>query len=235
MKLYITAVALLLSVGFALAQTSTPTPINNYLKEAGDYATIYSGELEAPYNPAFYTNLPYYTSDEFVPGELVYNGTKYPGQLMRLDLHKEILVLLTPEKKINVIVDHAQTDSASLWGKTIVWFAPDEGSNMPTGYYFRLYEGNKMQLMQKNTFILRQQKNRGERRRPFDLRVRYYLFYNGTYHQVKNKSSFTKMFPQLKREINQYVKDYSLDFKKQPDKSLTLLTVFVGNNLFKKE
>ena len=40
-------------------------PIENYLKAAGDYVTIYNGEIELTYSLAQYDNLPYFQGDEF--------------------------------------------------------------------------------------------------------------------------------------------------------------------------
>ena len=39
-------------------------PIENYLKAAGDYVTIYNGEIELTYSLAQYDNLPYFQGDE---------------------------------------------------------------------------------------------------------------------------------------------------------------------------
>ncbi|NDV81181.1 hypothetical protein [Bacteroides sp. 51] len=53
-----------------------------YIKEAGDFAVIYSGELETNYNPFFYLNDPYYISQDYTVGELVYRGNTYANQKM---------------------------------------------------------------------------------------------------------------------------------------------------------
>ena len=53
-------------------------PIENYLKAAGDYVTIYNGEIELTYSLAQYDNLPYFQGDEFTTGEIIFKGNRYP-------------------------------------------------------------------------------------------------------------------------------------------------------------
>ena len=60
---HILAITALLFNGEAIY--SQTYPIENYLKAAGDYVTIYNGEIELTYSLAQYDNLPYFQGDEF--------------------------------------------------------------------------------------------------------------------------------------------------------------------------
>lgn len=227
MKRHITATVFCLFIcAFSDAQTNLQNSIADYISQTGDYAVVYNGELEVPYNASLYYYLPYYISDKYSEGEIVYNGNAYAGQLLRLDLYRENLLILTPEKKFNVVIKPGLFKKAVLHGKTVIWLKSSTTSNLPTGYYFLLYNGRDIQLLQKDLFILRKQKVRGNSRQHFDLRTRFYLLHEDVYYRVNNKQSFVKVFPQLKKEINQYVKEYSLDFKREPEKALVSLAEF---------
>ena len=71
---HILAITALLFNGEAIY--SQTYPIENYLKAAGDYVTIYNGEIELTYSLAQYDNLPYFQGDEFTTGEIIFKGNR---------------------------------------------------------------------------------------------------------------------------------------------------------------
>ena len=92
---HILAITALLFNGEAIY--SQTYPIENYLKAAGDYVTIYNGEIELTYSLAQYDNLPYFQGDEFTTGEIIFKGNRYPGLDLHLDLHKDQLCAIMKE------------------------------------------------------------------------------------------------------------------------------------------
>ena len=196
-------------------------PVVNYLQQTGDYAEIYNGKLESVYNTLIYENFPYYTNADFVDATVVYRNNYYPDQKARLDLYAEQLILLPPDKRFGVIVSSKNVQKVVMYNKSFVWLTPSKDSGLKQGYYIQLYEGRKIQLFCKQYYSLQQQQ--GKITYYFELKTRYYLFYNSKYYSVKNKGVFNKLFPQVKKQINQFVKNSHLNFKQNTDESLTLL------------
>lgn len=89
-------------------------PIENYLKAAGDYVTIYNGEIELTYSLAQYDNLPYFQGDEFTTGEIIFKGNRYPGLDLHLDLHKDQLCALTPDSHYSMIINNEGIEQVNL-------------------------------------------------------------------------------------------------------------------------
>jgi hypothetical protein len=197
--------------------------VTNYLQQAGIYADIYNGKREITYNLSQYENLPYYMNSAFAEASVFYRKNYYPKQKVRLDLFKEQLVILSPEKQYGIILDPQLVEKVQMYNKTFVWLIPPKESGLKTGYYKQLLDGRKMQLLCKENYIAEQKVNDRTAINYFSHKVRYYLSYNNQYHTVKNKGSFGKLFPQYKTQINSFVQDNQLDFKKNTEESLTSL------------
>jgi hypothetical protein len=197
-------------------------PVISYLQQAGDHAEIYNGRIETVYNILLFDNFPYYVSSDFADASLVYKNRYYPDQKARLDLYREQLIIFPPGKQIGITVNFHDVEQVNMYGKTFMRLIPSKDSGIKPGFYIKLSEKGKMQLFGKVYFVLEQrQVTYG-----FEHKMRYYLLYNNRYHHVKNNGSFTKLFPKYKKEINKFVKDQKLNFKKNPDESLISLTAY---------
>jgi len=195
-------------------------PIINYLQQAEDFAEIYNGRMEALYNITQYKNLPYYKNSDFTEASIVYKNIYYPNQKVRLDLFKEQLILLPPKKQFGIVLNFQKVEKVDMYSKTFVRLIPPPESGLKPGFYIRLFDKEKIKLYRKEHFSIQ----------PieliyygFDLGIRFYLYYNNRYYPVKNKGSFSKLFPQYKKQINKFAKDNKLNFKENPDESLTAL------------
>lgn len=199
-----------------IAQTN---PVENYLKQVGDCAEIYNGKMETNYNSLLYENLPYYKNADFTDASITYRDNYYPGQRVRLDLFKEQLILLPPEKQFGTILSSQNVEKVFMYNKTFVWLVPPKESGLKTGFYIQLLDGAKIRLLCKESFYLQSKLTTYY----FIQNVRYYFLYNDRYYPAKNKGSFTKLFPQYKKQINQFSKTHSLNFKQNADESLVSL------------
>ena len=202
------------------------TPVSKYLRQAGDYADIYNGRLETAYSTIRYKNLPYYRNANYTDATVVYKNNYYPDQKARLDLFKEQLILLAPDKRYGIILGSPNVKKVSMYDKTFIWLDPPKESELKTGYYMQIFEGEKIHLFCKEKYSPQETVSRNTVIINFDHEIRYYLLYNNRYSSVKNKNSFLKLFPKYKKQINKFVKDNQLNFKQNPDKSFTSLAIF---------
>jgi len=201
------------------------TPIEDYLQQASYHAEIYNGKVEEVYNSLIYKELPYYKNADFTESSIVYKGNYYPLQKARLDLFREQLVILSPENR-TIVLAPSNVEKAYMYGKTFVWLMPPKNSRLTSGYYMQLFDEKKIQLFCKEKYAPRKSLLNNYVVFYFDYGIRYYLLYNNRYYTVKNKSSFSKLFPQHKKQINQFVKEHPLDFKRNADESLTALAAY---------
>jgi len=198
-------------------------PVENYLKQVKDYACIYNGRLEMNYNSLIYDDLPYYKNSDFTDASIIYRNNYYPNQKVRLDLFKEQLIILSPEKQFEIIADSQDLEKVWMYNKTFIWLTPPKESGLKTGFYMQLLDRGKMQLLCKISFTMQSELTTYH----FEQSVRYYLLYNDRYYPVKDKGSFSKLFSQYKKQINQFTKEHKLNFKsKIQDYSLVSLVLY---------
>lgn len=199
--------------------------VNEYLKEAGNYAQLYNGEVATIYNPFVYKNGPYYKSEDYVVGELTYRGNMYPSQQIRLDLYKDQLVVLVPGVRLGVIVNPYNLNEANIYGRTVIYHTPLLESGLREGYYVQLHAGLTLQLLGRFTMKLSDVKD--DNRKYYYLVQRYYIVHNGTYYPVRNGSAFSKLFPTHKKEIKGFIKVNGLTFSENSrEEDLTKLAEF---------
>jgi len=203
-------------------------PVTNYLQQAGAFAEIYNGKMETPYNMVQYENLPYYMNADFTEATVVYKKNYYPNQKVRLDLYKEQLIVVPPGTQHAIVVCSSDVERVDMhkYLKTFVWLTPPKESGLKAGFYILLSDGEKIQLFCKEKYSLQQKLRQTDAISYFECDIRYYLQFKNRYYTVKNKGSFSKLFPQYKKQINKFVKDHSLDFKHQADGSLVSLSVY---------
>ena len=201
-------------------------PVVDYLQQAGDCADIYNGKMEAIYNVLYYKSLPYYMSSDYTDASIVYKSNFFPNQKVRLDLYKEQLILLPPEKQFGIIADFQNVDKVFMYNKTFKRLIPPKGSGIKQGFYIQLLEKENIHLFCKVYFNFEQNIENKKLTYGFDRKVRYYLLYKDQYYSVNNKGSFSKLFPRFKKQINRFAKDNKLDFKQNADESFTLLAGF---------
>lgn len=195
----------------------------SYLGKVDNYAALYRGEIEYFYNPYIYKSQPYYISGDFVTGDLYYDGKYYPKQRLRLDNYKGQLLILTPKNQ-SIILDFRKFEKARIHEKEIISHYPPEVSGLKTGYYISLYDGERIMLLGKEKYNFRILPSQIEY--IFDRSMNYYLIYNEKYHSVKNKRSFTRLFPEFKKQINQFSKREKLDFRERREYSLAMLSEY---------
>ena len=194
-------------------------PVANYLQQVGDYADIYNGRMETVYNILLYENLPYYMNADFTEASIIYRKNYFPNLKARLDLYREQLILLPPETQFGIIVNTQNVDKVYIYNRTFVLLNPPKESGLKQGFYMQLFEREKMQLYSKEHFFLESKQLTFN----FERKIRYYLLYNGQYFTIKNSGSFSKLFPQYKKQINKFAKEQHLNFKRDAEKSFTSL------------
>lgn len=207
------------SFSFARAQQAV---FDEYSKEAGDYAALYSGKVEVGYSPYQYINHPYLDTDEFQEGTICFNGQLYSGLKMRYDTYKKWLAVITPEKRIVLQVDMRKVDYFTMGDKK---FIPQDGN-----FVALLYESEQMRLTQHTMCGMGVPVEKGKASyRNFKQRERFNLHKEGTDYTVSSRSGFIKLFPDNKKELKKFAKEQRLDFKAYRAESLTLMTKYADS------
>ncbi|MDH6342526.1 hypothetical protein M2480_001148 [Parabacteroides sp. PFB2-12] len=212
------AIALFIA-GSVNAQTTTTRPVEEetiltYQQALGDFAIPYNGKEESAYqlNP---TNHPYWQTSEFIVGDLWYNHILYKQVAMRLNIHRDELVVLMPGKPFNIVLEKEKFNRAVLHGQTIIPSQTDLLKNAPSGdYHILLHEG--LFPIIKSYFVSLEEKIADRvLEHTFRVSEKIYVCKEGTCHPVAKKSSLLKLFPDKKKELETYIKQHKLKFNKK--------------------
>jgi len=190
--------------------------ISNYLNQADNHADIFNGRIERMYHPSMYRNFPYFMNSEFTEATIVFRGNYYPSLQARLDLHRQQLVVLPPGRQHPIAIHSQNVNRVYIHGRTFVWLTPPRNSGLDEGFYMLLMEGENIQLFSKERFIRRRDLDQARVVLSFSREVRFFLRHNDDQYQtVRNRRSFTQLFPQYRREINNFSSRNRLNFGQQ--------------------
>ena len=207
---------LLISIVFSVQvmaqerRTSADSLAVAYMKEAGSFSTLYYGCSYQGYPPA--KNHPYLKEIVYTKGLLTYQDVVYPEVMMRLDMYRDELILLTPDFR-NVVLSPEKVGYAELHGKHIIYFQTDAvPANPSSGYYFLLYDGH-CRVLEKINATLIDETTPGKLQRFFDFSTKYYLYKDGACFTIKNKKGLLKALQPYRTEIKRTISAHHLNFK----------------------
>lgn len=188
---------------------------NEFRKDAGDCAALYTGIVEEGYPSLQYVNHPYWDTDEFQNGDICYKGLLYTNIKLRYDSFKKSLIVISPEKQIGIHVDMRKVYYFILNNKKFML----QGNN----YVALLYQSPQMQLTEHLSCKLGTPVEKHNiRYQQFKRKVRYNLNLNGVNHNVYSRTSILKLFPLYKKQLKEYAKA-NLSFDTQRTKALIAL------------
>lgn len=171
----------------------------------------------------------FYQSDSWSVGTIFFRGQLFDSVYMTYDVNRDLLLIRHPTQYVfhNQAIKPIQQHISSfdIFGHHFVRM---ESGDLK-GFYDELYIGKHLKLIAK-----RHKKSVVERSVEYELDERLYFFYNGTYHQLKNKSSIIKVLSNYKKEIKGFVRNQNLLIKRGHDQDCIKLIEFLDEKLTEK-
>jgi len=183
----------------------------SYLQTVRGNSTLYYGDQQL--SPPRSSNHPYLNDVQFSKARLSYHGVIYPEALLRFDIWRNELVILSPNSRAIVLYPE-YVDFAELHGKHILYFRNDSLPGSPsTGYYILLYSG-KCKILERNTAV---RESRSTYEQYYLFKKEFYLYKDGVYHTIRNKRMLLAVLQPYKKELKQYISSRKLRFREQSD------------------
>jgi hypothetical protein len=197
---------------------------DEYVREAGDQAELFTGKIESGYPSMIYTNHPYWLNQEFCTGEVLYKGLLYKQVSLRYDAYLQQLVVNTPVKRSHVYVPMDRVERFKLEGTE---YARRNGEFMAI-----LYSSPRMELVEQVQVSLKEELVDNEKvKREFRREVKYYLLRAGQTHEVSKLKSVMKLFPGRGKALKSFAKMHQLDFGVFRQSSLITLVKYADELL----
>lgn len=197
---------------------------DEFLQEAGDQAEMFAGKVEPGYSPMVYINHPYWLSDDFLSGDVVYHGLNYRGVSLRYDAYLKQLVVKTPVKRSNVIIPMDRVEKFTMDG---IAYERRNGEMMVV-----LYSSPRIELVERMNVSVREKfVDNVKVQYEFERDMIYCLLRDGQTYEVSNLKSVSKLYPSIKKELKRFAKTYRLNFKEHSQSSLTTIVKYVDELL----
>lgn len=207
----LTIFGLLLSIHNINAQTAKETEIYNlYDKTVGKHnLDSNNGALYTnPYKTSDDINHIYFSEDKFEKGSLFYDGQIYFDTSLKYDVYRDVLIL-NPDGAsdlIGISLNKERVESFSLYNRKFVKLNKEQFAlpNLTTGYYEISANNNDFILYIKHTKAIQKRVKEDGIFYEFKANSSYLLYYMKTLYAVNSKSDILKIFPDQKKQINEF-------------------------------
>jgi len=189
-------------------------------------ARLYNGSKYSPPQQTFEEH-PNLASEDWIDGSVFYDGEFFPEVSLIYDVSSDALVTdhFPSGHPIQLISD--KIDYFSLGDRHFQRIKMESVHNsLPrTGFYEVLYDG-------KTKLIALRQKFRREKIEStkvfvlYESRDRYFIFLNGKFFPVKNKSSVLKLMEDKKQELKRFMRQKQLAFSSDRERVLKSIAEF---------
>lgn len=185
-------------------------------------AHLYNGKFHYGYSPLI-IGIPYYDSEAWQTGSVIFEDILYENVLMRYDLVKDQLIV-QDKKNSGIGVALYTPRVKSFWypGNTFYFFEKNHDSTSLTEGFYKEIEKGKVILYGRFTKFLEETINGLTLERKFQNTNKYYIVKQGVYHEVRTKKKVLNVLKEHKNEIQNFWRSRGIIFKHQSEEAITL-------------
>ena len=197
-KLFLVTVAVL---GF-LAAASAQDDYDVYMQESGGLSLLYRGRQAYIYDILF-NGTYWWSTPEFRPGTVRYNGKAYRNVPMNIDAVRQELVVQAPAGVNGKVLDNRYVDSCRIGSEKFINLQALLGPDAPGGYWQVLYDGQAKFLKQVTKKL---DSDLDGSKRAFIYKAAYAcLTEDGQFVPVRRKQQIANLYKSRKRESRHYM------------------------------
>jgi len=181
----------------------------------------------------------YFDNDTFEKGSLSYQGQKYYDTFLKYDIYRDILIL-NPQGGLlgftGISLIKEKVESFSIYNRKFVKLDKDQFhlTNFNSGYYEISEHNSDFIFYTKHSKLMQKKIDDDRITYLFSKSSLYYLFYKKTLYQINNKSEILKIFPDQKKQINEFYL-MNRDLKKNnQNQFMENLMKYINNSLSKQ-
>lgn len=199
-----------------------------YFQSLGDQSGLYNGSQYAGCPFGFRDGgHPFFYSDVFLNGSIVYDKVLYPEAHLLYDEVVEVLLFQDSTHRIQLV--NERVARFSILDNHFIRIIKDSSNRtlVKSGFYQLLYEGNTT-VLKKEVKSIREVliSNTEGIYRYIDTKKYFYIKKGNDYYLVKRKKALLQLYKDRKKELQQYIKRNKLNFKRDPDSLLAKLSAY---------
>jgi hypothetical protein len=201
----------------ALVATAVAAAQQQYNDSFGAHPQLYNGPEYVDYARRYNERIghQFFLAPDKQPGSVYYNDHYFKHLRLAYDVVLDQLVLQHPTSPLTLRLANEQVRSFSINGHRFVRLQADSsaGGVIATGYYELLADG-RVQVLARRAKRLREQLSQRLINAEFVSVDRFFIQKGGTYYAVSGKSAVTKLLADHAKEVQQFMRDKNLSFKK---------------------
>ena len=204
-------------------QAALSNSISVYYAQAADQSKLLNGNLYPEYPFAFREGSPFFISDKFTRGSLVYDNMVFENTGLIYDDLRQYLISKNNVLRIQLVNERAS--SFTIYNHHFTRMVADNEHRgiLKTGYYELLYPG-KTEVLKFTVKKIREVISHEEGVVLYvDSTDKYYIKMKASYIEVKSISVLLDVLDSHRNEIQRFVKKNKLNFRK--DKEGTIVQV----------
>ena len=190
--------------------------IQYYHTAIGLQAHLYNGPQYAAYPRPFTEGHQFFETDSFRNGTVFYDGLQYLNVQLKLDIIRDELIMHHPGNSFNVNLIKEKIDSFSIVKHSFKNIREHSGAHLApaAGFYQQLYFSSSISFLAKRKkYIQEMSETTGISTKVYN-KDNHFILKDGVYHTIKNKKSFINVVKDKRGEMQKFIKNNNLKFKK---------------------
>jgi hypothetical protein len=165
---------------------------------------------------------PFFKTEDFVTGNIYYDGTLYENVLLNYDMMRDQVVVKSINNHLPFVAISERISRFTLGADTFIRIEnPSNENGVPvTGFYEVLYEGSVTVLSRKFRKI-DDVVSSGEHSTRFFEYAEYFIGKDGMFRRINAQKDIQDVFSEKKKEMRQFLNNSKLSMKKNPESLLT--------------
>lgn len=198
-----------------------------YQQQLGSQRGLFNGSQYPGYPYSFAKGHPYFYNDTSNNGSIVYDNVPYENIQLLYNEVLDLVVLNQNSRSIQLISE--KISRFTILNHLFIRLVKDSLSpSVPkSGFYELLYAGNTSVFKKETKKINEEVKGLStELLRNIETTTTYYIKKNNIYYPVKSKSSIVNIYQDKKNEMESYIRNNKLKYKKDKENMLVKTTAY---------
>lgn len=201
--------------------------MQSYRSAVGLQAHLYNGaEYFVPFKQ-YVKGHQFFRDKTYQKGQVQYDGSLFVEVPMLYDVMNDELVTVHTGSGLAQKLVKQKVESFTLHNHTFIHLKIDSTASLPmrSGFYDLLYEG-KIKALVKREKSLQERATADGMEGSFKEIDKYFIWKEGTYHQVRSKSSVLRVLKDQKKQLNKFASANKLQFRSGREEAIFKLAQY---------
>lgn len=197
-----------------------------YHQLIGESSGLFSG-IEYKYPAMRITGSPFYLTDDWTNGSIIYNHVLYPNVLIKYEQVHDQLVSLLANGVLPYILNTEKVEQFNLLNHHFIYVLADslQKKEISSGFYEKLY-GGKTEVLVKREKTIETSNGIGAIESKYIDNIKYYIKSKEVYYNVSGNGSVVDALKDRKKEVQQFIKSKHIKAQRNPEINLVQIATY---------